>query len=272
MSDVAIDIQGLFIRAGERIILSDISCSLPKGEFIGILGPNGAGKTTLLRAITGFIPTKNGQIKLSGTPLSSLTPIQRALKMAFLPQNLDTPFHFKVLDIVTMGRYAYGSSGQEARKLATKALDRCGIGHLSERSFTSLSGGERNLALLARCLCQDSPIFLLDEAASNLDIRRKIDVFELLRWEVREKGRTVVIVIHDINLASLYLDRLIFIKDGKIACHGTVKQVIEAKYLTRVFETRTIVMNHPECDRPAVLFSRRSTTDEQRPKGGLSHV
>ncbi len=269
----ALSVKGLTYRAGGQTILRDITFGLPRGELIGILGPNGAGKTTLLKTITGYLRPSHGQITVLGRNLHSMTPVERARKMAFLPQNLEVPFSFSAKEMVTMGRYCHAAKGDETRARAARAMDACGISQLAHRPFSSLSGGERRLVLLARCLCQDSPIFLLDEATASLDIRRKMEVFELLRKEVNLKGRTVVIVVHDINLASLYLDRLLFIKDGKVAGQGTVKELLHSGFLSEVFETRTIVMNHPECNRPVVLFSPSTgLPNSSLEKGGDSHV
>ncbi len=258
----SVELCKLSVNVGSKTILKDINLKLPQGQLIGILGPNGAGKTTLLRAITGFLPLTSGHIKVMGMDLEALSAKERARIMAHLPQNLETPFHFKVLDVVAMGRYAHNDREAEAREKAMKALSICQIAHLASRSFVNLSGGEKRLVLLARCLCQDSPFLLLDEATSSLDIRRKLEVFELLKDQVAEKRRTILIVIHDINLASLYLDRLLFIKQGKIIGNGPVKDVLNSDYLTQVFETKTIVMDHPECNRPAVLFSPRRNRSE----------
>ncbi len=254
----AIETKDLSLRVNGRLLLDGVSIKVPKGQITGILGPNGAGKTTLLKALTGFVPVTKGEINIFEDSLSSLSVSQRAKRLAHLPQNLETPFHYEALDIVMMGRYAHSKGSKEdreAKSLAQEALAKCNVGHLAHRSFTNLSGGEKKLVLLARCLCQDSPIFLLDEVTSSLDIKRKMEVFELLRREVVQKGRTVLVVIHDINLASLYLDRLIFLKGGKVIGQGNVREILDDGYLTRVFETRTLVIQHPECNRPAVLFS-----------------
>ena len=272
----AIETYRLALRTNGRLLLDDVSIKIPKGQITGILGPNGAGKTTLLKALSGFARATSGQIAIFGQALSSLSVGQRAKRLAHLPQNLETHFHFEALDIVMMGRYAHSKGASHERdgeELARKALERCNISHLAHRSFANLSGGEKKLVLLARCLCQDSPIFLLDEVTSSLDIRRKMEVFELLRDEVESNGRTVVVVIHDINLASLYLDRLIFLKRGKVIGQGDVMEILDDSYLTRVFGTRTVVIPHPECNRPAVLFSPpgRSSGD-RHPKGGNNHV
>ncbi len=269
----AISLKGLTYCAGGQTILRDITFGLPRGELIGILGPNGAGKTTLLKTITGFLRPSHGQITVLGRNLYSMTPVERARKMALLPQNLEIPFSFSAQEMVAMGRYCHPGREDEIHAKAARAMDACGISHLAHRPFSSLSGGERRLVLLARCLCQDSPIFLLDEATASLDIRRKMEVFELLRQEVNVEGRTVVIVVHDINLASLYLDRLLFIKDGNLIGQGTVKELLHSSFLSEVFETRTIVMDHPECNRPVVLFSPSTGLHSSSvEKGGDSHV
>ncbi len=251
----ALEISDLMFEIDGRVILKEINLKFPAGELIGILGPNGAGKSSLIGVMTGFFPISKGQIKVFGKDLRSISAKDRAKTMALLPQSLETPFHFRAKDVVMMGRYAYATSMQEAYSMAMDALGLCGIRHLADRSFLNLSGGERRLVLLARCLCQNSPIFLLDEATSSLDIRRKMEVFELLKDQVCQKNRSIIIVIHDINLASLYLDRLIFLKNGSIVGQGSVGEILDSKYLSKVFETRTIVMKHPECNRPVVLFS-----------------
>ncbi len=252
---IALSVSGLFVKYQGNTILKDINFSLGRGEFVGLLGPNGAGKTTLLHTITGFIRSYKGNVQILGKDVKALSSRERAKKISLLPQLVESPFFYSVKDIVLMGRYA--SSGNKDGNLdwhVDNALRICGILHLKNRAFSRLSGGEKRLVLLARCLCQDSPILLLDEATSSLDIRRKIEVFETLRQEACKNDRTILIVVHDINLASLYLDRLIFIKNGRIIKDGPVKEVLSERNLNDIYETRTRVIEHPEYDRPAVLF------------------
>ncbi len=254
-TNFCIEIKELSVAYGKRHIIKGINLNLPKGELIGILGPNGAGKTTLIHAISGFLKS-DGVVNIFGRDLRQLSSKERASLISLLPQTTETPFLFSVLDIVKMGRFIKDESDEEKTEVALRSLRRCSIEKFAHRPFMQLSGGEKRLVLLARCLCQDSPLFLLDEATSNLDIKRKIQVFEILRQEVKENRRSILIVIHDINLASMYLDRLIFMKNGSIIKAGKVNDVITEKILTEVFETNIILIKHPQMNRPAVLFSK----------------
>jgi len=258
-SNFCIEVKNLRVSYGRHLVIKGLNLYLPKGELIGILGPNGAGKTTLIHSISGFLKAE-GTINIFGKNLKDLSSKERAALISLLPQTIQTPFLFSVIDIVKMGRFIKDEPDEKKREIALKALNRCNIEHFAQRPFLHLSGGERQLVLLARCLCQNSPIFLLDEATSNLDIKRKIQVFEILRQEVERNKRSILIVIHDINLASMYLDRLIFIKDGLVVKSGAVNEVVSERVIKDVFEANAIVIKHPQVQRPAVLFSKPNSS------------
>ena len=253
-----VDITGLDVFYGRLQALKDISLKIYPGEMVGILGPNGSGKTTLLHSIMGLIPSASGSIRLWGRDLSSYSSKEKARVASLLPQTTETPFPFPVLDVVLMGRYPFlklwqGYSNKDI-EVAQQAMEKTGVAHLSGRPFRQLSGGERQSVLLARSFAQGSRLLLLDEATSSLDIRRKIEVFDLLLQENNRNNRTVLSVLHDINLASMYLNRLIFLKEGRLVAEGKTEEVLTPEILGDVYETRVLVENHPVTGRPFILF------------------
>ncbi len=253
-----VDITGLDVFYGRLQALKDISLKIYPGEMVGILGPNGSGKTTLLHSIMGLIPSASGSIRLWGRDLLSYSSKEKARIAALLPQTTETPFPFPVSDVVLMGRYPFlklwqGYSNKDL-EAAQQAMEKTGVKHLSGRPFRQLSGGERQSVLLARSFAQGSRLLLLDEATSSLDIRRKIEVFDLLLQENNRNNRTVLSVLHDINLASMYLNRLIFLKEGRLVAEGKTEEVLTPEILGDVYETRVLVENHPVTGRPFILF------------------
>jgi len=252
-----IEIRSLLCGYGKTEVLKNINLHLKPGELAGILGPNGSGKSTLLLALAGVLPYGSGSIRVSGEEIAGTTARFRAKLMASVPQRSELSFPFKCLSIVLMGRYPFlsrfgGYSRQDMDK-ALDAMEQTDTIHLAERMITEVSGGEAQRVIIARALAQETEILLLDEATSNLDVAKKIQIFDLLRRK-NAKGATILCAMHDLNLAALYCNRLVFMKEGKIALDGPTDETFNNENLSRIYETDIRVSQHPVTQSPQAHF------------------
>lgn len=229
---------------GQSPVLREVSVAVRPGEILGILGPNGSGKSTLLRLLSGWLAPQRGKVELWGRDLSRYKPRQVAKQIAVVPQETHVDFPFTVMQLVLMGRvpYLHGFAFESAADLASAqaAMDRVGVAHLRHRLVQELSGGERQRVVLARALAQDTPILLLDEPGAFLDLHHVVAIYDLLR-DLADEGRAVVTVLHDLNLASLYCDRVALLRAGAVHCAGPPAQVITYRNVTEVYETEVYV-------------------------------
>ena len=239
---------------GEEII-KPLSCSFAKGTFTGIIGPNGSGKTTLLRAISRIIPA-SGILELDGRPVSDYTPAELGMTLGFVPQDEDRPFAYTVIQVVLMSRYArtsrFSSLSPDDNARCYQALDRTGIVHLKDRSIRALSGGEWQRVLIARAFAQDTPVILLDEPTSHLDLAHVTGILSLVR-DLAGAGRTIIAVFHDLNLASQYCDRLLMIRNGSIVADGSPSEVLTPEKIREVYGTDVVTATHPASGRTILL-------------------
>ncbi|MGV8092430.1 MAG: ABC transporter ATP-binding protein [Mangrovibacterium sp.] len=238
--------------------LSGVSFSLEKGTFAGIIGPNGSGKTTLFRGITGILPAFGGEIKLKGRSLKSLPLREKARQIAIVTQITDTD-RITVEDYVLMGRLPYYKQFQffESRKdleIARRYMQLTDIFHHREKLMTELSGGEQQRAAIARALTQEPDLLLLDEPTSHLDITHQVRILNLLQQLNTEMGLTVLMVIHDLNLASEYCDQLILFKQGKIFTQGKPVEVITWETIEQVYQTPVITRINPYSGKPVIFL------------------
>lgn len=248
----------LTVRYGDRPALREVSLTLAAGSFVAVLGPNGAGKSTLVRALTRLVAPASGEVRCGGRLLREWGSAELARMIAVAPQDVTAPFDYTVLEMVLMGRSPHlGGMGLESEAdvaLARKALARLGLADLESRPIQSLSGGERQRVLLARVLAQDSPIIILDEPTAHLDIAHQQRALELMS-ELNREGRTVIVVLHDLNLASLYCPKLILLAGGQVAGEGSPAEVLTEERLSAVYSTSVLVTRHPQTGRPVVLPS-----------------
>ncbi len=221
--------------------LQDISLSLEAGEVVSVIGPNGAGKTSLLRAICNELPLRTGTVSLLNKDIADWSPMSRAKLMAVLPQRSSLEFPFTVAEVVTMGRIPHDTSHQRNQEIVSSVLSLVDCRQFSERSYVSLSGGEKQRVQLARVAAQiwdeqeENRCLILDEPSSSLDLAHQEMVLEMIK-EFSGRGVSVLTVLHDLNLASKCSHRLLAIKEGAIVSIGTPEEVLTQSFLSEVFE------------------------------------
>jgi len=256
-----IEISGLCAGYQGQPVLRDISLTIRRGEFTGILGPNGSGKTTLIRALSGVLPSATGSIRIAGRDIRTLTPKARARQCATVAQKNPDLSGVRALSLVLMGRYPYisllGGYTHGDHDRAHAAMEETRSLHLSRRQAGSLSGGELQRVIMAKALAQDTELLLLDEAASNLDVARTMDLYELLRTR-NAAGLTVLTVAHDLNLAALYCQRLVFLKNGSVVADGLTRDIFTAQNLSEIYETPLAVAPHPVTGAPQAYLVPRA--------------
>lgn len=237
--------------------VQDVSFDVERGEFLGIIGPNGSGKSTLLKTMAGVIRPSAGWVHLDGRSVTDLSGHERASLLAVVPQESPVSFQYTVLQIVLMGRSPHlGRFQLESDRdleIVGYALERTGLSALADRSVGELSGGELQRTMIARALAQETEILFLDEPTAHLDINYQVEVLNLARRENSENGKTVVAVLHDLNLASEFCDRLILVKDGRLFASGTPEEVVTAQNVLAAYGASVWVRRHPTTGRPYVL-------------------
>lgn len=232
---------------GDRAAIRDVSLQIHRGEMVGIIGPNGSGKSTLLRLLSAVLRPWSGRVAIEGRPIESYAPRELSRRVGVVPQETHIDFPFTVTEVVLFGRTPHlGALAFESAHdlaIARQAMERTDVAHLAARRVTELSGGERQRVILARALAQEPSILLLDEPSAFLDIRHQVEIYDLLR-DLQNEGMTVVTVLHDLNLAGLYCDRLVLLAEGSVACSGEPAEVLTYATLTEVYGTEVyVVMN-----------------------------
>lgn len=226
--------------------LNGVSFELHESEIMGIIGPNGSGKTTLLKCINKILKPKSGSILLNEHEIKNMSRMEIAKHVGYVPQSSVSPQALTVFEVVLMGRrphIAWQSSKNDTEK-TWEGLAMLGIEHLALRNFNELSGGEQQKALIARSLAQEATVLLLDEPTSNLDIKHQLEVMELARELVSKQKLSVVVAIHDLNLASRYCDKIVMMKEGKIFAAGNVSSVLTPEGIQSVYGVKVAVNYH----------------------------
>jgi iron complex transport system ATP-binding protein len=243
-SERPLEAHHLCFRYSEAAVVDDVSFSLVRGEMLGILGPNGSGKSTLLRLLSGVLTPESGEVRAHGRPLITYSRRQLGQAIAVVPQDTVIEFPFSVSEVVLMGRSphlgGFAFEGDRDVEVAHQAMRRTGVLDLAHRSIHELSGGERQRVVLARALAQEASIMLLDEPGAFLDIRHTVEIYDLLQ-DLQREGRSIITVLHDLNLAALYCDRVALLKAGRLFRLGTPAEVITYAALTEVYETEVYV-------------------------------
>lgn len=253
---------------GAKIVLYDISFDIDKGEFLGIIGPNGSGKTTLLRVLSRAIVPMKGEIFVDGKNIRTRPLKELAKDIAVVSQNPPLS-HMSVEEFVLLGRIPYYQGFQffETKKdmeLAGRSMDLTGIFKLKDRLLNQLSGGEKQLVLIARALAQEPRVLLLDEPTAHLDIAHQAGIMDLVKRLNKELGLTVIIILHDLNLASEYCQKLLLINEGRIHKIGQPDKVLDYQTIEEVYKTIVVVEKNPLSSKPYVLL----VSEEERQRGG----
>jgi iron complex transport system ATP-binding protein len=254
-------INQLSVAYARQVVLHAVSLEVKSGEVLALIGPNGAGKSTLIRAVSGVIPIQSGKVRTNGDDFASLSAMQRARYLAVVPQAVSLPAAFTVWETVLLGRTPYlGFLGQPSFKdeeLARMALERVSAGQLTDRRVGELSGGEQQRVLLARALCQSTPILLLDEPTAHLDLQYQVSLLELVSDLAHRDKLAVLIALHDLNLAARYADRMALMVAGRIQALGKPDQVLLADVIEAAYCLPVQVVKHPFMDVPLVLPEAR---------------
>ncbi len=253
--------EGLVKYYSSRMILDRIDVHVKRGECLGIVGPNGSGKSTLVKLLSGEEKADQGEIWLDGRKLTSYKPKERAQKIAVLAQDGLGEIPFTVEEVVLMGRYPYQTkwwwNSRRDRELAQEMMRFTGIEGYRKSPLSILSGGERQRAIIAKALVQEPELLLLDEPTTYLDIHYQLVILDLLHQYRMENQLTVIMVLHDLNLAAQYCDQIMMIKEGRIWTKGSPEEVFQIEAIDRVFEVEPIILDHPKWHVPQLLLSAK---------------
>ena len=239
-------------------VLKDISLQIAEGDFCALLGPNGAGKSTLLYTIMGYLKPSEGYITIFEKDIAKIKHSWLAKQIAFVPQETRSEFDHTVQETVLMGRYPYlgllQSYSSEDFDVVDSVLEELKLLELKHRWLSEISGGEKQRVLIARALVQQTPFILLDESLSQLDINYQIEIMKLLRTIHSKENKTVLIVSHNINLASNYAERLIFLKEGKLLAAGKPEDLMQKETLKDLFAVELDIMINPHTGHPNIIY------------------
>lgn len=226
---MSLQVENLHFSYGEREVLKGISFSAEYGQFLSVLGPNGVGKSTLFRCLLGLLPASQGSVAVDGREIRDMNAAELSRKMAYIPQSHNPVFNFSVLDMVLMGTTSqvgrFAVPGREQIRLAEAALERLGVAHLRDRGCGNISGGERQLILIARAIAQKARILVMDEPSANLDFGNKLRVMKTVK-SLTNDGYTVIQSTHDPDQAYLYSDKILALYDGRVLAWGTPRETV----------------------------------------------
>ena len=238
MSNALLKAEGLKFSFGERLVLDGVDLTVQPGEVVALLGRNGAGKTTLLKMLNGLLTPARGTVMLGGRTLDELSLPERARRSAYVPQSITSAFPMRVIDVVLLGRRPYVTwrLSKDDIKIASDTLATLGLDAFAFRRFTELSGGERQQVVMAKALAQEASLLLLDEPTSDLDLNNQIGVMKRIRRVVDDMDqRAAVIVMHDLNAAAAYADRVVLMHEGRVEAVGRPEEVLTEANLAKVF-------------------------------------
>lgn len=226
----------------------DVTLQIARGSVTGLLGPNGCGKTTLLKLLAGVLHPDSGDVSLDGRPLRAMTRRAVARRIAVVPQETHPVFDYTALDMVLMGRHphlgTFQLEGPTDVAIASDALAATGTAHLADRSYMTLSGGEKQRVVIASALAQSADVLLLDEPTASLDLGYQLDIASLLAQLNRERAVTMVLATHDLNLAAALCERLVLMRDGRIQAQGPTHEALTASAVRDVFDVEATVARH----------------------------
>lgn len=265
MSTALLTAEQLQFSWGQRLVLDGVDLTVHPGEVVALLGRNGAGKTTLLKMLNGLLTPAHGTVMLGDRALGDLTLPERARRSAYVPQSITSAFPMRVIDVVLLGRRPYVTwrLSKDDIKIASDTLAMLGLDAFAFRRFTELSGGERQQVVMAKALAQEASLLLLDEPTSDLDLNNQIGVMKRIRRVVDDMDqRAAVIVMHDLNVAAAYADRVVLLHDGRVEAVGQPEQVLTEANLAKVFMVEASIDTNPTDGR-----LRIHVHDEVKPSG-----
>mgnify|MGYP002722009057 CR=1 FL=1 len=254
---LSIDVTGIRVGYGERLVIDGLNVSFPAGTITTIIGPNGCGKSTLLRAAARLIPLHAGTVTVGGEDTEQMRRRELATKVGVLPQSPIAPEDLLVADLVARGRHPHQSwlnqwSSSDEKKVL-EALELTGSVELAERPVNALSGGQRQRVWISMVLAQDTEVLFLDEPTTYLDLAHSIEVLNLVAKLKASLDRTVVMVLHDLNLAARYSDQLVVMRDGEIRAQGAPREVITPELLREAFDLDALVIDDPATGGPLIV-------------------
>jgi iron complex transport system ATP-binding protein len=265
------EIDNLTCGYDNKFHISNVNIALSKGSFVGIIGPNGCGKTTLLRGISGELKSKVGVIKLNGQNLNQLSYKEKARNLAIVTQDIEVP-EMMVEDYVLMGRLPYHKNYQffdtkEDFAIAEKYMELTDVSHLRNKYLNQLSGGELQLIAITRALVQEPELLLLDEPTSHLDITHQVEVLNLVQRLNEQLGLTVIMIIHDLNLAGEYCEQLVLLNNGNIQLIGKPEEVLTYENIEKVYGTVVVTRINPLSGKPVIFLVSKRVLDKSKPSG-----
>lgn len=249
--------EHLSVSYGDIDIIQDLNIEIPKGKVTAIIGPNGCGKSTTLKTMARILQPKSGAVFLDGEEIEKQSTKEIAKKMAILPQTPEAPSGLTVAELVTYGRFphqsGFGRLSVEDKKIVDWSLEVTKMVQYKHRSVDALSGGQRQRVWIAMALAQETDLILLDEPTTYLDLAHQLEVLELLQSLNQEEGRTIVMVLHDLNHAARFADYIIAMRSGKVVCEGAPEEVITADVLKAVFHIDAEIVPDPRTNKPICL-------------------
>ena len=250
-----LQVENLSFKIKEKKILVQAGFQVHEGEFVGIIGPNGSGKSTLLKNVYKVLKPQEGKIMFMNRDLLTMSNRELAQQLAVVIQDQEASFDFTVEEVVMMGRHAkkkmMESENEADREIVHQTLRATGLYEIREQSFITLSGGEKQRAFIARALVQDTPCLILDEPTNHLDIKYQLELMDL----VKNLGKTVVAVIHDLNIAAMYCDRLYALKDGKVVNAGIPAEVLTPEFIREVYEVEAEIVTDKKGQKRILYYS-----------------
>jgi len=257
---MSISFNNLSLGYGNNTILENINLELPSGSITALLGPNGCGKSTLLKSITKILKPSKGEVRYKNKDIKTIESKYFSTQIALLPQTQPIPEGITVETLISYGRSPYtgfwGKITKNDKEFMYKVMKEVGVLELKDSYLNELSGGQRQRAWLAMVLAQDTPYILLDEPTTYMDINHQIELMSILR-RLNKKGKTIIVVLHDINQASRYCDHLVLLKKGKLIAQGTPKDMITQSMMKKVFEIDTKIHTDPEGNSPMCIVENK---------------
>lgn len=258
MSESIVVAEQVSYRVNDAVLIDDVSMHAQPGELVALAGPNGAGKSTMLRLLAGDLKPESGTVRVAGLDTHRAPPAEVARARSVMRQGRSADVPFTAAAVVSMGRYPHRSDPDNSKAADLRAIgaamERVDVGHLAARVFATLSGGEQTRVVIARILAQDAPVVLLDEPTTALDVAHQERVLAAIRRMANE-GRSVVAVLHDLNAAAHYADRIVLLRAGAVCAEGAPIEVLERGLLSELYGQPMIVTDHPTRNCPLVLTS-----------------